>query len=131
MFSDAIKRLINANIKSAIEVERFKSLAEMVQEIVEQKDQLDVDSSNAPEEFRGWQNYHVCNIQIFLLFEKPLDPLMDTLMVDPVRLPTSNKIMDRSIILRHLLNSATDPFNRLHLTEDKLVSGKLYEGLSI
>ena len=48
---------------------------------------------------------------------------MDTLMVDPVRLPTSNKVMDRSIILRHLLNSATDPFNRLHLTEDRLIPG--------
>lgn len=52
------------------------------------------------------------------------DPLMDTLMIDPVRLPTSNKIMDRSIIMRHLLNSTTDPFNRQRLTEDKLVSGE-------
>lgn len=51
---------------------------------------------------------------------------MDTLMIDPVRLPTSNKIMDRSIIMRHLLNSATDPFNRVNLTEDRLVSGKFF-----
>ena len=57
------------------------------------------------------------------LFVCFLDPLMDTLMIDPVCLPTSNKIMDRSIIMRHLLNSATDPFNRMSLTEDKLVSG--------
>ncbi len=45
-------------------------------------------------------------------------------MIDPVLLPTSNKIMDRSIIMRHLLNSATDPFNRMALTEDKLASGR-------
>jgi hypothetical protein len=45
--------MINANIKSSIEIERFRSLAEIVEGIVEQKDQLDVDSSHAPDEFRG------------------------------------------------------------------------------
>ena len=52
-----------------------------------------------------------------------LDPLMDTLMTDPVRLP-SGTIMDRSIILRHLLNSSTDPFNRQTLTENMLEPGR-------
>lgn len=47
---------------------------------------------------------------------------MDTLMTDPVMLPSGN-IMDRSIILRHLLNSPTDPFNRQPLTENMLESG--------
>ena len=51
-----------------------------------------------------------------------VDPLMDTLMTDPVRLP-SGTIMDRSIILRHLLNSPTDPFNRQMLTENMLEPG--------
>lgn len=51
------------------------------------------------------------------------DPLMDTLMIDPVRLP-SGTIMDRSIILRHLLNSPTDPFNRQTLTESMLEPGR-------
>lgn len=50
------------------------------------------------------------------------DPLMDTLMLEPVALP-SGKIMDRSVIMRHLLNSSTDPFNRQPLTEDMLVPG--------
>ena len=52
-----------------------------------------------------------------------VDPLMDTLMTDPVRLP-SGTIMDRSIILRHLLNSPTDPFNRQTLTESMLEPGR-------
>ena len=52
------------------------------------------------------------------------DPLMDTLMVDPVLLPTSGNIMDRTIILRHLLNSQTDPFNRQPLTEEDIQPGK-------
>jgi len=47
------------------------------------------------------------------------DPLMDTLMADPVVLP-SGMIMDRHIIVRHLLNSNEDPFNRQHLTLDML-----------
>ncbi len=63
----------------------------------------DTDYSDAPDEFR--------------------DPLMDTLMDDPVILP-SGTVMDRSIIMRHLLNSNTDPFNRQHLSEDMLIENK-------
>lgn len=55
------------------------------------------------------------------------DPLMDTLMTDPVMLPSGN-IMDRAIILRHLLNSSTDPFNRQPLTESMLQPGNLEKG---
>lgn len=55
--------------------------------------------------------------------EEYRDPLMDTLMTDPVILP-SGTIMDRPIIIRHLLNSNTDPFNRQPLTEDMLLPGK-------
>lgn len=51
------------------------------------------------------------------------DPLMDTLMEDPVQLP-SGKVMDRPVIMRHLLNSSTDPFNRQPLSEDMLTPGK-------
>ena len=45
---------------------------------------------------------------------------MDTLMKDPVSLP-SGIVMERSIIERHLLNSSTDPFSRLPLTAEQLV----------
>jgi hypothetical protein len=55
---------------------------------------------------------------------------MDTLMIDPVKLP-SGVVMDRSIIARHLLNSQTDPFNRQPLTEEELVSGEIGECLKI
>ena len=44
-----------------------------------------------------------------------LDPLMFTLMTDPVLLP-SGAIMERTVIAQHLLNDSTDPFNRSHLT---------------
>lgn len=42
-------------------------------------------------------------------------------MDDPVLLP-SGKVMDRSVIRRHLLNSNTDPFNRQPLSEDMLTN---------
>ena len=50
-----------------------------------------------------------------------LDPLMSTIMKDPVRLPTSDHVLDRSTIYTHLLNDETDPFNRMPLTVKMLV----------
>lgn len=44
---------------------------------------------------------------------------MDTLMTEPVELP-SGVIVDRPVIVRHLLNCSQDPFNRQHLTLDML-----------
>jgi len=45
-----------------------------------------------------------------------LDPLLCTLMKDPVRLPTSGYAMERAAIEQHLLNQPTDPFNRQPLS---------------
>ena len=44
-----------------------------------------------------------------------LDPLMFTLMEDPVILPGSKISIDRSTIKAHLLSDPTDPFNRMPL----------------
>ncbi|XP_037828810.1 uncharacterized protein LOC119616505 isoform X6 [Lucilia sericata] len=52
--------------------------------------------------------------------EEYLDPIMSTLMLDPVILPSSNVTVDRSTIARHLLSDQTDPFNRAPLTMDKV-----------
>ncbi|XP_033641514.1 ubiquitin conjugation factor E4 A-like [Asterias rubens] len=51
-----------------------------------------------------------------------IDPLTYTLMSDPVTLPSSGQIMDRSVIARHLLSDHTDPFNRAPLTMDEVKS---------
>lgn len=40
-----------------------------------------------------------------------LDPLMATIMRDPVFLPTSSNIVDRSTISQHLLNDETGMLN--------------------
>lgn len=52
--------------------------------------------------------------------EEYLDPIMSTLMTDPVILPSSKVTVDRSTIVRHLLSDQTDPFNRAPLTMDKV-----------
>uniref|UniRef100_A0A8C4IGK0 Ubiquitin conjugation factor E4 B n=1 Tax=Dicentrarchus labrax TaxID=13489 RepID=A0A8C4IGK0_DICLA len=101
LFEEVISKMRKAGIKSSIAIEKFKLLLEKVEEIVAKNSQSEMDYSDAPDEFK--------------------DPLMDTLMTDPVILPSGN-IMDRSIILRHLLNSPTDPFNRQPLTESMLES---------
>ncbi|XP_058498861.1 ubiquitin conjugation factor E4 B isoform X5 [Solea solea] len=101
LFEEVISKMRKAGIKSSIAIEKFKLLSDKVEEIVARNSQSEMDYSDAPDEFK--------------------DPLMDTLMTDPVILP-SGKVMDRSIILRHLLNSPTDPFNRQPLTESMLES---------
>ncbi|EGW31418.1 uncharacterized protein SPAPADRAFT_51435 [Spathaspora passalidarum NRRL Y-27907] len=50
-----------------------------------------------------------------------LDPLMFTLMKDPVILPGSRVSIDRSTIKAHLLSDSTDPFNRMPLTLDDVI----------
>lgn len=55
-----------------------------------------------------------------------LDPLMYTLMEDPVILPSSRISIDRATIKSHLLSDATDPFNRMPLKlEDVLPNDEL------
>lgn len=49
-----------------------------------------------------------------------LDPIMSTVMRDPVLLPSSGIIVDRLTIERHLLSSGSDPFSRAPLTRDEL-----------
>ncbi|XP_043587076.1 ubiquitin conjugation factor E4 A [Bombus pyrosoma] len=51
-----------------------------------------------------------------------LDPIMSTLMTDPVVLPSSRITIDRQTIARHLLSDQTDPFNRSPLTMDMVKS---------
>uniref|UniRef100_H2Y6Z0 Ubiquitin conjugation factor E4 B n=1 Tax=Ciona savignyi TaxID=51511 RepID=H2Y6Z0_CIOSA len=100
LYDTAVARMEKSTIKTSMDIEHFKDLARRVEECRIKLNKAEVDYGEIPDEFK--------------------DPLMDTLMRDPVLLPTSGTVMDRSIILRHLLNSSTDPFNRQELTEDML-----------
>ena len=61
----------------------FVKLSEKIEEIAELQQIDDSNYDDAPDEY--------------------LDPIMSTLMSDPVVLPSSKKIMDRATISRHLL----------------------------
>lgn len=50
-----------------------------------------------------------------------LDPLMYTMMEDPVILPGSKVTIDRSTVKAHLLSDPTDPFNRMPLKLEDVV----------
>lgn len=100
IYQEAIKKLKKSSDKSQLDVDTFSNMAENVQRYYVKLRQAETDYGEIPEEFR--------------------DPLLDTLMHDPVRLPTSGNIMDRYSITRHLLNTQTDPFNRQKLTEEML-----------
>jgi ubiquitin conjugation factor E4 B len=52
--------------------------------------------------------------------EEFLDPILAEVMRDPVRLPTSGKIVDRATITRVLLTDPFDPFSRAPLTAEQL-----------
>ncbi|KAG5681557.1 hypothetical protein PVAND_010977 [Polypedilum vanderplanki] len=99
LFEYAAEKIEKNAIRSAIEVEKFRSLIQKAGEIYTMNQKNEDDFADAPDEFK--------------------DPLMDIVMSDPVKLP-SGLIMERSIIVRHLLNSQTDPFNRQPLTEEEL-----------
>ena len=48
------------------------------------------------------------------------DPLMASEITNPVLLPGTETIMDKSVISRHLLTDLHNPFNRENLTMDEL-----------
>ncbi|KAA0183918.1 hypothetical protein HAZT_HAZT005794 [Hyalella azteca] len=50
-----------------------------------------------------------------------LDPILSVLMRDPVKLPSSEVVVERSTIARHLLSDQSDPFNRQPLTMDQVI----------
>jgi len=79
----------------------IKNLSEKVrisQNRVETEDELFQD---APEEF--------------------FDPILETVMSDPVILPSSRVTVDRATIARHLLSDNTDPFNRMPLKLEDVI----------
>lgn len=53
--------------------------------------------------------------------EEFLDPIMGTLMRDPVLLPSSKNIVDRAVIARHILrySGCIDIFNNFNIYTNK------------
>lgn len=52
--------------------------------------------------------------------EEFLDPILGTIMKDPVRLQTSGRVLDRSVAVQCILRGGRDPFNNKRLTAECL-----------
>ncbi|KAI9717694.1 MAG: hypothetical protein M1828_007097 [Chrysothrix sp. TS-e1954] len=100
-FDQAVKLLGSFGSKSREELNRFEKLRDAVNIAKIIEDAEGEDLVDAPDEF--------------------LDPLLATLMEDPVNLPTSKNTLDRSTIQQHLLSDPHDPFNRVPLKLEDVV----------
>jgi ubiquitin conjugation factor E4 B len=100
LFERAAGIAIKRSLKSETEIEKLRLFVVKVEEMKATMEAED-DLGEIPDEF--------------------LDPLMFTVMRDPVMLPTSRTILDRSTIKSHLLSDSKDPFNRMPLTIEEVV----------
>nr|XP_044607648.1 ubiquitin conjugation factor E4 A isoform X1 [Equus asinus] len=99
LFAQTVRVLKKIN-KPGNMIVAFSSLAERIKSLADLQQQEEETYADACDEF--------------------LDPIMSTLMSDPVVLPSSRVTVDRSTIARHLLSDQTDPFNRSPLTMDQI-----------
>lgn len=51
---------------------------------------------------------------------------MYTIMRDPVTLPSSKAVLDRSTIKAHLLSDSNDPFNRVPLKLEDVIPSMFF-----
>lgn len=66
--------------------------------------------------------YITNNSSDIIIPDKYLDPLLNTLMSNPVFLPITDTIIDLETIKKHLENNDFNPFNRAKLTIDEVIN---------
>ncbi len=98
-FIHVLDLLQSIESKSTVFIQQMKSSIEILKSYYYENQKSCIDIEQVPSEF--------------------LDPLLNTLMIDPVRLPCGI-VCDRYVILRHLMEHTTDPFTRQYLSEDML-----------
>lgn len=101
IFRKCVLILRRTQLVTAVDADRFEVFVDQVERAASELENLEEELGEIPEEY--------------------LDPLMFTLMKDPVLLPTSGKTMERTSITQHLLNDQSDPFTRAPLTINDLV----------
>jgi ubiquitin conjugation factor E4 B len=103
VFETALSIVQHHNLISVDNIERFSKFIEKVEEIARADTLEEEDLGEVPDEF--------------------LDPLLFTLMVNPVKLPSSEVVIDLSTIRTHLLSDPHDPFNRQPLKLEDVIPG--------
>ena len=107
-YSKAIAVLRKKELMKVSEIEMFESALAILIKKFEQKKSVELMLGDIPSEY--------------------LDPIMQTLMTDPVILGKNKNakdknlyVMDRKVIERHLMNNPNNPFNREPLTKSELI----------
>ncbi|WFC99121.1 RING-type E3 ubiquitin transferase [Malassezia yamatoensis] len=95
LFSRAASIAQRHMLKSPSDIDRLAMLVDRVEKLKQVDTEEEEDLGEVPDQY--------------------LDPLLATLMRDPVRLPSSRAVVDRSTIKAHLLSDSKDPFNRMPL----------------
>lgn len=101
IFSKAASIAQRHMLKSPVDIDALAQLVDRVEQIKAQEAVEEEDLGEVPDDF--------------------LDPLLATIMRDPVRLPASRAVIDRSTIKAHLLSDGTDPFNRMPLKLEDVI----------
>ncbi|KUL83869.1 hypothetical protein ZTR_06560 [Talaromyces verruculosus] len=100
-FEKAAEIIRKRALKSDEELAKLVELAKRIKNAKEADEQAEEDLGEVPDDF--------------------LDPLMYTLMEDPVILPSSKVTIDRATIRSHLLSDPNDPFNRAPLKIEEVI----------
>lgn len=118
-------------LKSSEELELWQQFQNKVRIMKELDDQAEEDLGEVPDEFLGTLSLTYVGIVATELTSCLADPLMYTLMEDPVILPKSRISIDRATIRSHLLSDPNDPFNRMPLKIEDVIPGESVLPLSL
>jgi len=88
-------------MKSDTDIKKLEKFVNEVEEVIRAEAAGEKELGDIPDEF--------------------MDPIMCQIMKDPVTLPESKQIVDRSTITTHLLSDPTDPFNRRPLKIEQVI----------
>merc|ERR1712228_141983 len=107
-YTKAISVLRKKDLMTSGEIEKFESALAILIKKFEEKKNIEMMLGDIPNKY--------------------LDPIMQTLMTDPVILgknknekDTNKYVMDRKVIERHLMNNPNNPFNREPPTKNELI----------
>lgn len=120
-FEEATKIMRTRALKPADELKKWERLQKKFKEAKEADEQAEEDLGEIPDDFLGM--FRRCSPRIRDLTEP--DPLIFTLMEDPVILPASKMTIDRATIRSHLLSDPNDPFNRVPLKIEDVTPSKI------
>ncbi|KAI8934381.1 hypothetical protein NX059_009117 [Plenodomus lindquistii] len=100
-WDEAYRILQKLSLKNPEELSAWQDMASRIAAAKQQADMVEADLGEYPEEYT--------------------DPILATLMEDPVILPISKQVVDRSTIQSHLLSDPHDPFNRTPLRIEDVI----------